>query len=245
MLGARSSSSAQRAHRWEPVAGQQRAALDLALDAVAQLFVRRAVAVADPHPQARRRCASRHRGEYHTRLRYGSPMRIRIVPGGPMLVDGRARVALAHGDDGGSTLAPLETGASVRAVPMRALGRDAVVRQASAVRVLRGGAAATGSSPAPFLWDVPDPAGPPAIALKPDGPIRVAGDVEIDLRRGAARRSRPVVGLPLRRLAVSAGVRFLAQGRSGSAARRAAPSPSFSTTSVGNTWQYGVWPFPS
>ena len=32
-----------------------------------------------------------------------------------------------------------------------------------------------GPEPAPFRWDVPDPAGPPAVALKPDGPIRVAG----------------------------------------------------------------------
>jgi len=32
-----------------------------------------------------------------------------------------------------------------------------------------------GPEPAPFRWDVPDPAGPPSIALKPDGPVRVAG----------------------------------------------------------------------
>jgi len=36
-------------------------------------------------------------------------------------------------------------------------------------------ALADGPAPAPFRWDVPDPAGPPAVALKPDGPIRVAG----------------------------------------------------------------------
>jgi CDGSH-type Zn-finger protein len=38
---------------------------------------------------------------------------------------------------------------------------------------------ATGPDPAPFRWDVPDPAGPPALALKPDGPVRVAGGVAI------------------------------------------------------------------
>jgi CDGSH-type Zn-finger protein len=38
---------------------------------------------------------------------------------------------------------------------------------------------ATGPDPAPFHWDVPDPGGPPALALKPDGPVRVAGDVAI------------------------------------------------------------------
>jgi CDGSH-type Zn-finger protein len=38
---------------------------------------------------------------------------------------------------------------------------------------------ADGPPPAPFRWDVPDPAGPPALALKPNGPVRVAGDVAI------------------------------------------------------------------
>ena len=38
---------------------------------------------------------------------------------------------------------------------------------------------ASGPDPGPFRWDVPDPAGPPALALKPDGPVRVAGGVAI------------------------------------------------------------------
>ena len=38
---------------------------------------------------------------------------------------------------------------------------------------------ATGPEPAPYRWDVPDPAGPPALALKPDGPVRVAGNAAI------------------------------------------------------------------
>lgn len=36
-------------------------------------------------------------------------------------------------------------------------------------------APADGPEPAPFRWEVPDPSGPAAVALKPDGPIRVAG----------------------------------------------------------------------
>ena len=36
-----------------------------------------------------------------------------------------------------------------------------------------------GPEPAPYRWDVPDPAGPPAVALKPDGPIRVAGGAPV------------------------------------------------------------------
>ena len=39
--------------------------------------------------------------------------------------------------------------------------------------------AADGPAPAPFRWDVPDPAGRAAIALKPDGPVRVAGGVPV------------------------------------------------------------------
>ena len=37
----------------------------------------------------------------------------------------------------------------------------------------------TGPEPAPFRWDVPDPDGPPALALKPNGPVRVTGSVAI------------------------------------------------------------------
>jgi CDGSH-type Zn-finger protein len=37
----------------------------------------------------------------------------------------------------------------------------------------------TGPMPAPYRWDVPDPAGPPALALKPNGPVRVAGGAPI------------------------------------------------------------------
>lgn len=37
----------------------------------------------------------------------------------------------------------------------------------------------TGPEPAPYRWDVPDPAGPPALALKPNGPVRVTGGVAI------------------------------------------------------------------
>ena len=39
--------------------------------------------------------------------------------------------------------------------------------------------AASGPDPAPYRWDVPDPDGPPALALKPNGPVRVAGNAAI------------------------------------------------------------------
>jgi CDGSH-type Zn-finger protein len=33
--------------------------------------------------------------------------------------------------------------------------------------------------PGPFRWDVPDPEGSPAVALKPNGPLRVTGEVDV------------------------------------------------------------------
>ena len=37
---------------------------------------------------------------------------------------------------------------------------------------------ATGPEPAPFRWDVPDPSRP-GIAIKPNGPVRLAGSVPV------------------------------------------------------------------
>ena len=100
-------------------------------------------------------------------------MRIHVVPGGPLLVDGLPVHVLRRTDDG------------------YAMER---LDDADAHAICRCGASTTmplcdkqpryrcfeeepreGVDPAPFRWDVPDPAGPPAVALKPDGPIRVAG----------------------------------------------------------------------
>jgi CDGSH-type Zn-finger protein len=104
-------------------------------------------------------------------------MRIHIVPGGPMLVDGVAAGTLRRV---GETyeIDPLTTGASFalcrcgrsRAMPMC----DRPEPYACFEEEL-----ATGPRPEPFRWDVPDPAGPPAIALKRNGPIRVAGGAPI------------------------------------------------------------------
>lgn len=43
---------------------------------------------------------------------------------------------------------------------------------------------ATGAQPAPFGWEVPDP-GDPAVALKPGGPLRVAGSTPVTDPSGA------------------------------------------------------------
>jgi CDGSH-type Zn-finger protein len=44
--------------------------------------------------------------------------------------------------------------------------------------------APTGSIPELFVWEVPDPSNP-AIALKPGGPVRVAGQVPVTDETGA------------------------------------------------------------
>jgi CDGSH-type Zn-finger protein len=44
-----------------------------------------------------------------------------------------------------------------------------------------------GPEPKPFRWDVPDP-GRPGLALKPDGPVRVAGGVPIEAEDGELPR---------------------------------------------------------
>jgi CDGSH-type Zn-finger protein len=49
---------------------------------------------------------------------------------------------------------------------------------------------ADGPDPRPFRWDVPGPSSAPALALKPDGPVRVAGDVPVEAGDGALLRGR-------------------------------------------------------
>jgi CDGSH-type Zn-finger protein len=104
--------------------------------------------------------------------------RIQIVPGGPMLVEGLSLGRLSHdGDtwrvdpidaaDGGYAVCRCGTSSSMpfcdREPPYGCFEEEPP----------------DGPDPAPVRWVVPDPAGPPAIALKPNGPVRVAGDIEI------------------------------------------------------------------
>jgi CDGSH-type Zn-finger protein len=100
-------------------------------------------------------------------------MRIHAVPGGPLLVEG-VPVHVLHRTEGGYEMRPMDD-AEAHAICRCGLSSAMpVCDKAPPYRCFeeepRGGA-----DPAPFRWDVPDPAGPPAVALKPDGPIRVAG----------------------------------------------------------------------
>ena len=100
-------------------------------------------------------------------------MRIHVVPGGPMLVEGVGVSRLRRTDN---TYAedPVDAGGAVAICRCGRSGSMPLCDRPEPYgcfdELPRDGAA-----PAPFRWDVPDPAGPAAVALKPHGPIRVAG----------------------------------------------------------------------
>ena len=60
---------------------------------------------------------------------------------------------------------------------MRRIGHDAVLRPEPPFACFEE-EPPSGPEPAPFRWDVPDPARP-GVALKPNGPVRVAGGVPV------------------------------------------------------------------
>jgi CDGSH-type Zn-finger protein len=104
--------------------------------------------------------------------------RVRIVPGGPMLVSWLALGRLRRGEDG---WALDDAGVGAEDYALCRCGRSDAMPLCDRPAPYRcfEEEPASGPAPAPFRWDVPDPAGPPAIALKPDGPVRVAGEVTV------------------------------------------------------------------
>ncbi|HYJ61594.1 MAG TPA: CDGSH iron-sulfur domain-containing protein [Actinomycetota bacterium] len=102
---------------------------------------------------------------------------VRVIRGGPMLIEGALLGRLVHDGDrwrtdpvaAGDTYAICRCG---RSGSMPFCDRDAPYGCFDELE-------REGPEPGPFRWDVPDPEGPPAVALKPDGPVRVAGDVTI------------------------------------------------------------------
>jgi CDGSH-type Zn-finger protein len=104
-------------------------------------------------------------------------MRVRVVPGGPLLVEdvplGRLRrVGQTYEIDA------IETGPSYAVCRCGRSGSMPLCDRPEPYTCFAE-EPADGPKPGPFRWDVPDPGGPPAIALKPDGPIRVAGGAPI------------------------------------------------------------------
>ena len=144
----------------------------------------------------RRSCCRRYRlaASITRACAYGSPMRTGIVPGGPMLVDGvpvsrlatrRRRVHACASDRDRRSLSRLcRCGRYGRAsrCATRSL-RSACFEEEPTGTVTEPGPVPIGTCP---ILQVR-----PSIALKPDGPIRVAGDVDITYGEATARRLRP------------------------------------------------------
>lgn len=105
------------------------------------------------------------------------PAGVRAILGGPLVVEGIGLGRLVRLHEGWS-VEKIET--SVVYTLCRC-GRSS--RMPFCDRPEVGGCfveePADGPDPRPFRWDVPDPEGAPALALKPDGPIRVAGEVAV------------------------------------------------------------------
>lgn len=104
-------------------------------------------------------------------------MHIHIVPGGPMLVEG-VRPSMLRRSDGSYAEDPLTEAAAYAICRCGRSGAMPLCDRTEPYGCFEE-APPDGPQPAPFRWDVPDPAGPPAVALKPDGPIRVAGSLPV------------------------------------------------------------------
>lgn len=111
--------------------------------------------------------------------------RIRVVRNGPMLVEGLPLTRLVRDTAGSYSAAPVEDMAGDTYALCRC-GRsgslplcDREPPYACFEEEPRGG----GPPPKPFRWEVPDPSRP-GLALKPDGPVRVAGRVPIETEDG-------------------------------------------------------------
>jgi CDGSH-type Zn-finger protein len=108
-----------------------------------------------------------------------------VVRNGPMLVEGIALTRLVRGSDGRQATElvepqPSQPYALCRCGRSRSLPFcDAEPPYACFQEEHQGG----GPPPKPFRWEVPDPSRP-GLALKPDGPVRVAGRVPIRTEDG-------------------------------------------------------------
>ena len=103
---------------------------------------------------------------------------IRIVRDGPMLVAGLPLGRLARDGDGWQVESMAEAGATYAICRCGTSSTMPLCDRPAPYRCFEE-EPSIGPAPGPYTWDVPDPAGPPALALKPNGPVRVAGNVAI------------------------------------------------------------------
>ena len=110
--------------------------------------------------------------------------RIRIVRGGPLLVEGLALTRLVRDEH------DVQTTSSVAPSPgddyaLCRCGRSAALPfcDAEPPYACFEEEPSGGPPPKPFRWEIPDPSRP-GLTLKPDGPVRVAGSVRIRTAEG-------------------------------------------------------------
>jgi CDGSH-type Zn-finger protein len=102
--------------------------------------------------------------------------RVAIVLGGPMLVRGLVLGRLRHDGDRWS-IEPIDAPDSFALCRCGRSSEDPFCERAAPYGCFEE-EAAIGIEPAPFRWDVPDPSRP-GIAIKPNGPVRLAGGVVV------------------------------------------------------------------
>ena len=109
---------------------------------------------------------------------------IRVVAGGPLLVEGVRLYRLERGEES-SRLIERVTGEAGYALCRCGASTTPPVCDRDAPYGCFDEPTPSGIQPKPFKWDLPDGT-QPAIALKPNGPIRVAGGVAITTTAGDA-----------------------------------------------------------
>ena len=103
---------------------------------------------------------------------------IEVIPGGPLRVRGVPLVRLVRTGDGWTTGDPLADPSHGTLVCRCGRSGTQPFCDAAPPYACFEEEAPTGLQPKPFAWEVPD-AAHPAVALKPNGPIRVAGSVPV------------------------------------------------------------------
>jgi len=102
---------------------------------------------------------------------------IRVIPGGPLVIVGIPLHRLVHDGDGSRLAEEPDAGTGYRLCRCGATTTPPLCDHAPPYACFDE-PAPSGILPKPFTWDVPNGA-VPAVALKANGPVRVAGGVPV------------------------------------------------------------------
>jgi CDGSH-type Zn-finger protein len=102
---------------------------------------------------------------------------IRVIPGGPLVITGIALQRLVHDEAGSRLVEQPDMGTTYRLCRCGATTTSPICDHASPYACFEE-AAPSGIRPKPFTWDLPDGSAP-AVALKANGPVRVAGGIPV------------------------------------------------------------------